>query len=145
MDVRYGRDRVGALADGADNRSLGDLVAADHARRAELEQGDGVAVGGLDSDRAAAAGNGAGEGDRSARGRPDPGTNGRADVDATVLAAGVDIVAERERPQDLPVGRPRPGRSGRRDDERRQSDRGNEHSPHGKPPSVVVEGNSRPR
>ena len=134
VDVWRGRDGVGALSDDADDCSLGDLIAAADVRRAELQQGDRVAVGCLDRDRTAAVRDRADERDGTRRGRPDRASERGADVDAAVLAAGVDVGAESERAQDLPVGRPRPGRSGRRDGERRQDDRGNEDSPHRKPP-----------
>ncbi len=137
-----GRHRVRTLADSPDDGSFGDLVAAHDVGRAQLQQRDRVTVRRLDRDRTPAARNRAGErngaGSRRAHGGPDLG----ADVDAAVLATCVRVVAERERAQDRPVTRPRPGLCGRRDGERRQDDRGNQLSPHRKPPSVVVESNS---
>jgi hypothetical protein len=145
MNVRRGRDGVGAFANRPDNRSFRDVVAARDARRAQLEQRDRKAVGGPDRDCAAAARNSTDERDRTGGGCPDGAPELGADIDAAMLAAGVGVIAEDEWAKDLPVGRPRPSKSGRRDDERRQDDRGNERSPHRKPPSVVVEGNSHPR
>ena len=145
MNVRRGGDNVGALTDSAHGRPFGDLVAAHHADRAELQQRDRVAVGRLDRDRTTAAGDRADERDGAGSRRAHDSPKVGADVQATVLTAGVDVVAERERAQDRPVARPCPSACGWRDGERRQDDRGNELSPHAKPPSVVVEGNSRPR
>jgi hypothetical protein len=96
MDVRGARDRVLALTDLADDRTLRDRAAARDADRAELEQCDGVAVGRLDRERAAAGRHGADEGDHAGRWRPH-GLAGRgADVDAAVLARGVLVGRERE-------------------------------------------------
>jgi hypothetical protein len=108
--VHVGRRRhvVGALADGADGRSLGDLGAARDADGAELEEGHRVAVGRLDGDGAAAARQGADEG-HEARGRSDHRrADRRAHVDAAVLARRVRVGAEEERAQHGPLDRPRP-------------------------------------
>ena len=139
--MRHGGDGVGALADGAHDSSFGDLVAARHADRAQLQQCDGVAVGRLDRHRTTAAGNLADERDAAGSRRMDGATELTADVDSTMLPACVDVVAERERAQYRPVTGPGPRMCDRRDGERRQDDRDNECSPHRKPPSVVVERN----
>ena len=125
VDVRQERDRVRALADGADDLSLGDDAAACDGGRAELEQRHRVDVG-QDRDRPAAAGYRAderdGAGDRRAHGVAD----GRADVDAAVLSACVRIGAERKLPQDRAVDRPRPAPRDRGGDERHEDGQGNQ-------------------
>jgi hypothetical protein len=108
VDVRRRRDCVLARADLADRVALRDRVAAAHRERAELQQGDRMAVRGRDRHAAAARRQRAGERDRAAYGRADGGADGRADVDAAVLAAGVRVGTERERTQDRPVDGPRP-------------------------------------
>ena len=135
MEVRSGRDPVGALAHGADDRALRHDRAAADAERAELEQRDRVAVRGLDRQRAAAARHGAGERDGAGRGRAHLGAHGRAEVDAAVLPARVGVGGEGERAQQWAVDRPGPGARDRSDGERRQHGRGGECSPHGRPPS----------
>jgi hypothetical protein len=126
-----------AVADLADDRSLRDHTAGRDDGRAELEQRDRVAVGSQDRDRAATARHRAREGDGSC-GR---GAHRRADrltdVDAAVLAGGVAVLGQGERPQNRSVGRPGPSRRDRDDDQRRdrRSDRDGEHAPHRVPPS----------
>jgi hypothetical protein len=99
VDVRGTRDRVLALADGADGRALVHDVAAGDRGRSELHQRHRVAVGRLDRHAAPHAGERAGEGHRPRRGRADTGSGAAADVDTAVLARGVRVVDERERPQ----------------------------------------------
>jgi hypothetical protein len=130
MDVRSGRGRVDALADDADDRPLLDDAAAEHARRAELEQGHGIAVGRLDRDRAAAAGDGADERNRPCGRGEDRAAELSADVDAAVLSARVGVRADRERSQHRACGRPDPGMRRRGGDERRKQDQDREESPH---------------
>lgn len=50
--------------------------------------------------------------------RPDPGRSDDPDVDSAMLASRVGVVAEGERAQDRPVGRPDPGSGSRRPHER---------------------------
>jgi hypothetical protein len=130
MDVRRGGDRVRALADDADHGSLLDGGAAQHARRAELQQGHGVAVGGLDRDRPAAVRNRADERDGPGSRCEHRASQLARDVDASMLPAGVGVRAERERTQDRPRGGPDPGMRRRRDGERRCQDQDREEPPH---------------
>jgi hypothetical protein len=130
MDVRSGRDRIHALADDTDDRPLLDDAAAKHARRAELEQGHGIAVGRLDRDRAAAAGDRADERDRPRGRREHAAADLTCNVDAAVLSARVRVRPERERSQHRARGRPDPGRRRRSGDERREQDEDRENSPH---------------
>jgi hypothetical protein len=116
VHVRRRRGGIGALADPPDEVALGHGRTARGVGRAELEQRHGVAVGGLDRQRPAAAGHGSDERDDAGCGGAHRVADRRPDVDATVLAGGVDVGAEGERPQHRPVDRPRPaGR--RRNDE----------------------------
>jgi hypothetical protein len=108
--VHVGRRRhvVGALAHGADGRSLGELGAARYADSAELEEGHRIAVGRLDRDRATAARNGADEGHEAGGRRDHRRSDGRAHIDAAVLARRVRVGAEEERAQHGALDRPRP-------------------------------------
>ncbi len=144
VDVRRGRDLVGALADGSDDVALGDDAAAQDARRAELQQGHRIAVGGLNRDRVTAAWDRADERDRS-RGRgehraAEPG----ADVDPAVLPRGVGVRPERERAQHRSGRRPRPGVCGRHRnqgrDQGRQQDEDRDDPPHEGTAFAEVEG-----
>ncbi|MDQ3065731.1 MAG: hypothetical protein M3R12_01075 [Actinomycetota bacterium] len=136
MHVRGRGDRIDALANDADDRSLGDDAAAQDGHRGELKQRDGVSVSGLNRDRAAAAGNKPGERDGAAGGSDDGRAERGAEVDAAVLAAGVGIGREGERSENRSVDRPGPSTRGRSGDERRQRNRGGEQPPHGIPPSL---------
>jgi hypothetical protein len=137
VDVRRRRDRILALTDLADDGALGHGGAARDGERAELQQRDGVAVGGLNGQCAAAGGDRAGERDDSRGRRADRLARRGADVDAAVLAGRVLVCRERERPQDGPVARPGPAGCDRNDNERRDrsDDRDEEHAPHRIPPS----------
>jgi hypothetical protein len=119
VDVRGEGDGVGALADGADDGALGDDAAAQDADRAELEKRDRIAVRALDRDRAAATRDHADEGHVAPDRRAHRAPHRTADVDAAVLAARIDVVAEDEGPQHLPLDRPCPGWGGRHNGERR--------------------------
>jgi hypothetical protein len=130
VDVRRRGDGVGADSRRSYRAPLGDVLALGNRRAAQLEERDGVAVGGVDGDGAAAAGDRADERHLTGRGREDNAPDRRGDVDAAMLAAGVDVRAERKGPQHLAGHGPCPGRGGRRDGQRRQDDRDNESSPH---------------
>jgi hypothetical protein len=134
VHVRCRGHVVGALADGADGRSLGKLRAAGDHDGAELEQGDRVAVGSLDRECAPAARHGADEGDQAGGRRDNRSADGRADVDAAVLAARVGVRAEEERAQHGTLDRPRPRRGSRSRDKRREHGRRQKESPHRRPP-----------
>ena len=129
VDVRARRRGVLAVADHAHTCALLDDGPARDENRPELEQGHGVPVLGRDRDRPSASGHGPGERDRPADRRPDGGADVPADVDAAVLAAGVRVVAEHERPQHGPVDRPRP-RGGARYHEERGEGRREQESAH---------------
>jgi hypothetical protein len=137
MDVWQPSDAVRALADLGHDVTLGDSAAAGNGGRAELEQRHRVAVGGQDRQRAAAVWDRADERD-DAGGRSAHGSTDRLpDIDTAVLAGGVLVLREGERPQDG-AGR-RPGPPGRdRDEDQgrdRSDDRDGENAPHQLPPS----------
>ncbi|HYK07497.1 MAG TPA: hypothetical protein VEW11_06975 [Gaiellaceae bacterium] len=121
----------------ADDLALGDGGAACDGDRAELEHRDGVAVCGLDRQRAAACGDRAGERDDAGGRRANLVAGRGADVDAAVLAGLVLVARERERTQDRPIRRPDPAGRNRDDDQGRDrsDDRDEEHAPHRIPPS----------
>jgi len=108
VHVWVARDRVGALADRADPRSLGDLLTALHDDRSELQQGHGVAVARADRQRATATGNGSGERHGSRSGRAHRLAERTAHVDPAMLPCRVRIRAEDEGSEHRPVDRPRP-------------------------------------
>ena len=145
VDVRCRGDAVFALADLADDRPLRDGAASGDDDRSELEERDGMAVGGLDRHGPAAARDGAGEGDGTGSGCADGVADGAGDVDAAVLARGVRVRANREGPEHRTVGGPDPaGGSGSDCQARDRDDRDGEGSPHRTPPSWE-EGNCVPR
>jgi hypothetical protein len=141
-----GGDRVGTLSDAPDDVALQHGAAADDVRRAELEQRDCKAVGGLDRHRSAAARDRPDERDDAACGRVHGCAHFGTHVDAAVLTGRVRIQAEGVGPQDRAVDGPGP--AGRRRDEEqgrdRECDRGGERTPHWTPPSCVG-GQLRPR
>jgi hypothetical protein len=94
VHVRLARDRVGALADRRDHCALFDRLAARDRDGAELEERDRVAVGRPDRERAAAARNGADEGNGSAGRRKHGDAHGGAYIEAAMLPARVRILAE---------------------------------------------------
>jgi hypothetical protein len=130
VDVRLRRDLVAALADRADDLPLGDSGAYGGRHDAELKQGHGVAVRRSHRHAANATGQDARKGDGAGRGRVDVGFELATDVDAPVLAACIGVVAEGIRAQDRPLDGPCPGMRGRSGEERRENDRGREHSSH---------------
>lgn len=144
--MRRACDRVLALAHLTHDVPLGDEAASRDRDRAELQQRDRVAVGGLDRHGPPAAGHGAAERDRAGGRRANDGADLGPDVDAAMLAGGVRVLAELERPEDGPVGGPGPRGGGRDDDEERGrgDDRSAERARHETPPSDEV-GNCRPR
>jgi hypothetical protein len=118
---------LSCLADRADDHPLANRLAAPDACRAEMSQGHGVPVGGLDRHDFAAHRHRAGERDGAGGGCKN-GLSGRsADVDSTVLARGIWIVAKDElleyRTSDRPGPRPRSGNDheGRRDRDHQRS------------------------
>lgn len=83
-----------ARADRPHCRALGDGRAPGERERAEVEERDGVAARGPDGDGEPAAGNGPREGDRPRRRSANRCAGGTADVDSSMLAARVRVVAE---------------------------------------------------
>jgi hypothetical protein len=61
VDVRLERDRVSARADARDDGSLLDGIALPDQQLSELEERDGIAVGGLDRERLTASRDSPGE------------------------------------------------------------------------------------
>ncbi len=130
VDVRRGRDRIGALTDHADDSALRDGAATQDARRCELQQRYRIAVRGLDRDGAAAAGDRADERDRARRRGEHSASNPGADVDAAMLPACIGVRAERERPQHRSLDRPHPGVRRGGGCKRREQDQDQQYSPH---------------
>jgi hypothetical protein len=118
VHVRRVRDRVRALADAPHAHALRNRVAAPDRDARELEQRHREAVVRLDRQRAAPVRDRARERDGAADRRMHVFSDGRADVDPTVLPARVRIGPEGERAQHRPVDRPRPRGRGFRDRER---------------------------
>jgi hypothetical protein len=134
VDVRLGGDGIGARAGEGDDRPLGDGRATGDECGRELEERDGQPVGGLDRQAAAALRQRAGEGDDAGGGSAHLGAGDGADVDAAVVT-GDRLGEDREEvgTEHGPVCRPRPAERGRSDGERREHDRGHEHSSHEPP------------
>ena len=130
MDVGLGRCGIDARPASAHDCTLRHHVALGDHGLGELEQRDRVAVGGLDRHTAPALRERAHEGDAPARRGANLGPGGDADVDTAVLAARVRVRADGERAQHRTVGGPGPTERSRGDDERREHDRGREHSTH---------------
>jgi len=99
IDVGHRQLGLAAWADRADRRALRDRGAAPNRHGAEMQDGDRVAVLGLDRDGPAADGDGPCEGDDSGCRREHRCPRGRSDVDSAMLAGRVRIVAEQEGPQ----------------------------------------------
>jgi hypothetical protein len=98
VDVRLSRHRILARADRTDDVTFIDRRSSLDLDLSELEQRDGVAVCGANRDRAAAVRDRPREADRPARRGSHHGPDRATDVDPTVLAAGVRVAAQRERP-----------------------------------------------
>ncbi len=124
VDVGDVRRSVAARADRADGVALGHRAAALHAGRAEMDEGDGVAVVGCDRDHQTVGGDGARERDSAAARSDDRLPHLTSDGNAAVLAARIRIAAETELTQHGPRGRPGPraGR-GRQHEQRDRYDR----------------------
>lgn len=135
--MRPSGDGVLALTDAADDLALGDGASARDGDRAELEERHRVSVGGLDRERATAGRDGADKGDDARGGCAHRLAGNGSDVDPAVLPGCIFVRREHERPEDGPVGGPRPaGRDGDEDQGRdRRNDRDGEHAPHRVPPS----------
>jgi len=133
VDVRLERDRVSARADARDDGSLLDGIALRDQQLSQLEERDGIAVGGLDRERLAAPWDRPGERHGSRGRRTDVGAELSADVDPAMLVAGIRVGPEHEGPEDRPAGRPRPRVRGRHDQKRGHHSR-ERYSPHLRPP-----------
>jgi hypothetical protein len=120
MDVRFVVLGLAAPTDGSDLLGLGDIGAGRYGNRAEVEQGDRIAVGRLDRDRAPVSRQRAGEANRAC-GRRERGSVGRTrDVDAPVLAGFVLRRGHDKGRQHGPGRRPAPRARRRRSQERDQ-------------------------
>jgi hypothetical protein len=104
----------------ADGRTLGDALAAADREAAEMGEGDGVAVLGLDRQRPAARRDRAGERDDAGGRGDDCGACCPGDVDAAMLPGGIRIVPELEPLEHSPLDRPCPCARIRDEDERGQ-------------------------
>jgi hypothetical protein len=140
--MRLERDRVSARADERDDGSLIDGIALRDQQLSELEERDGIAVGGLDRERLTASRDSAGERHGSRGRRVDVGAELAADVDPAMLVAGIRIGPEHEGPEDRPAGRPRPRVRGRHDQKRGHHSR-ERYSPHVRPPKARLVGRVR--
>ena len=128
VDVRLSPLGFPAGADRSHHLALLDRRARPHADRPEMDQRDGIPVGGPNGQAEPLMRELPDEGD-DARGR---GANvhagRRADVDSTVLAAGVGVVLGDERPQHGAIDWPSPGARARAQSETEQ-DRRREYQP----------------
>jgi hypothetical protein len=96
MDVRLVVLGVAARADRPEGRALRDGGLRSDLERAEVEERDRVAVGGLHRHGSTSAGDRAGEGDDSGGRCAHGGTCRPGDVGAAVLSGGVGVVSEDE-------------------------------------------------
>jgi hypothetical protein len=129
-DAEMNRSRravAGSVFHGADGLSLAYLGVLPDLDRAEPDQRNGVSVGRLDSYSATVVGHRACEGNGAGGGSEDIRVGLCGDVDAAVLPAGIRIVAERERPDDLAIDRPHPAQRRSREDQRGDSRHDHEH------------------
>jgi hypothetical protein len=108
----------------ADDRAFLHTRAAGHGERPEMNQGGRVAVARSNGDCEPAAGNRAGERDRSGCRGNHPLADGGSHVDAAMLAPGVRVAAiECKWSQHRPIHGPGPGERGRHADLERKEDR----------------------
>ncbi len=125
VHVRTGHLSVAGRADGADAFALGDQLASRDRDRAEVRERHRIPVGRIDRDAPARGGHRARERDGPGGGRSHGVTLRSRDVDASVLTGRIRMrVVEGERLDDGASGRPRPRRSGAREDEVREDERG---------------------
>jgi hypothetical protein len=134
VDVGHVELGRAARADGADDRSFVDSLTACDGERAEVRQRDGETAVGIDRERLAARGHGAGEGHASGRG----GAHGRAGVgadrNAAVLAGPVWMRRiERERLEHRPSHGPGPRAGNGRDEEEQEDDQSEQPHAHHHP------------
>jgi hypothetical protein len=135
MHVGLGDLRVAARAYGPDGSTFGDVGPLRDPDGAELEQGDGKAIRGLDRDGRAARRHRAREAHLSGRRRENRRTHGCADVDPPVLPTGVRVRDDVERSQHRPVHGPGPGERGLHADlERKEGRKQDEQAFHPLPP-----------
>lgn len=121
-EVHVGPVHLGlpARPDRAHCRAFCDPLALPHADRAEVDKRHRVAVVALDGDRKPVLGDASCERHEPRCRRAHLGVRLPANVDTAVLAGSVGVGAEHEEPQDGPVGRPGPGRRGRRGETQKQ-------------------------
>jgi hypothetical protein len=96
MDVRPGDSRLPARPDRPDDPAFRNGRPARHADRSQLDERDRVPVRRLNRHAFATRRHRPGKADRPTRGRSHRRSQGRADVDAAVLPAGVGVVAQLE-------------------------------------------------
>jgi hypothetical protein len=129
IDIRLRPVGLAARAHRRDRRSLCHRVALPNSERPEVLERHRVAVGGTNRDRLSAFWDRPGEGDVPGGRRQDVGPKISGHVDSAVLATGIRILSEDERPQHLSLYRPRPGlRRGRY--QAGHDDQEENHSPH---------------
>jgi hypothetical protein len=130
---------LAARPDRADILGFGDGSPASHGKRAQVNEGDGIAVGCLNRHTRAAPRHSAREGDGPCSRCDDRRPGGRADVDPAVLARRVGVVAEDEGPQHRALHGPRPGSRRRRAGQHYGQD-GEDNSAHRASPSCCLFG-----
>jgi hypothetical protein len=123
MDVRNVVLGFSGHADLRHDVALLDVRTTPYEHRADVCERRLVAVGRRDGDGQAIRRHLTCECDLPGSRRPDPGRSDDPNVDSAMLASRVGVVAEGERAQDRPVGRPDPG-SGRGRGSRRPHERG---------------------
>ena len=121
MDVGLSPLGLAARADGSHDLAFLDRSPGAHTDRAEVHEGDRVAVGGANRQAEALVRQLARERDDAGGRSPDVGSGRRRDVDPAMLSAGIGVVLGDERAQNRTVDRPRPARRGRAHDEREQN------------------------
>jgi hypothetical protein len=128
MDVGNRMLGLAGRPGGGDRVALGDARALLDKERAEVRERNAVAVLGRDRDREPVRRHGSGERDLPRGGRADERRASELDVDPSVLAGRVLVVADRVPAENRSVSGPRPRRRHRRCDERSESPRREEGS-----------------
>jgi len=129
VQVRLVPLAVAARADRAHDLSFLDRSPGSYSDRAEVHEGDRVAVGCANRQAEPFVGHLPDKRDDAGGGSPHVGTGRSGNVDPPVLTARVRVVLGDERPEHRAVDRPRPSRRGRAERESEQrSSRAEEHS-----------------
>jgi hypothetical protein len=121
MDIGLSPFGLAARADGARDLAFLDRRPGAHTDRAEVHEGDRVAVGGANRQAEPLVRQLARERDHAGGRSPDLGGGRRRDVDPAVLSGGIRVVLGDERAQNSAVDRPRPARRGWARNEREQN------------------------